>query len=446
MAVTKKEKRASAQAAYRAGERETTPARSVETVVSVQNTGEEQAVYRAGERNAPPPKSFEEALSVFQNLASAFIPANTIVNTSGEAVIVDINGRDINGALVEEAKPADLIKIQEGITSVDKQAATYAAAADKVIELIPTVKSVVTGGGTPSSQADFIKAGLAAIGFKKDILDSSTFFIEMLLDENIDNDKVIDILLNNKEYVTKDGIKLESPFYKQYGYLGEFSPTRKQPEEIYNMVLGVENLVKKYNISSKFASPEALKKYVTNDVEVSALDERANLARLKAISANPVYVDALVRLGYINNNQDLTDFYMDYDIGTQEFERRQRAFALTTEALKRASSGITVDAARMKQLADTLGAEGYTAETIVPLAAGAYQTISQQLPELSKLSAMYEKTDQAKNAQQLQQELESEQLLGMASQRRRKLEDRNLVEFMGSAGRASISRKTAGLI
>jgi peptide subunit release factor 1 (eRF1) len=100
----------------------------------------------------------------------------------------------------------------------------------------------------------------------------------------------------------------------------------------------------------------------------------------------------------------------------------------------------------MQQLAATLGARGFTAEEVENYGGQAYETISQQLPELSKLSAMYEKTDQAKNAQQLQQELESEQILGMASQRRRKLEERNLVEFMGSAGRASTSRKTAGLI
>jgi hypothetical protein len=446
MAVTKKQKSASAQAVYRAGERETTPARSVETVVSVQDTGEEQAAYRAGERNAPPPQSFDQALSTFQNLAAAFIPNNTIIDTSGNAVIVDINGRDINGNLVKEATPADILTIEQEVKNIDKQAATIAAAADEAISILPTVKSIVTGTGTPTSEADIVKAGLKAIGFKSEILDSSTAFIQMLIDEQIDNDKVIDILLNNKEYVTKSGVKIESPFYKQYGYLAEFSPTQKESSEIYNFVLGMENLVKKYNISSRFASPESLKKYVQQDVEVSALDERANMARLKGITADPVYVDALVRLGFIKQGQDLTDYFLDPDIGIQEFESRQRSFALTTEALRRASRGVVVDTARLKQLADTLGAEGYTAEQVGQTAAAAYETIAQQLPELSKLSAMYEKTDQAKNAQQLQQELESEQLFGMASQRRKKLEERNLVEFMGSAGRASTSRKTAGLI
>jgi hypothetical protein len=312
--------------------------------------------------------------------------------------------------------------------------------------LAATVKDVERGTGTPTTDADVIKASLAALGWKKSILDSSTYFIQRLVDDKLPNDTIIEILTNRKDYTTKDGTKLESPFYREYGYLAEFAPTPKDPAEMYNFVSGVEALVKKYNVSARFASPEALKKYVQNDVEVSKLDERANIARLKALTANPVYVDALQRLGYIKQNQDLTDFYLDYEIGTQEFERRQRTFYLTSEALRRASSGIQVDAARMTQLADTLGAQGYTAEAVGTTAAAAYETISQQLPGLRQLSAMYEKTDEAKNAADLQKELESEQFLGMASQRRRRLEERAIGEFQGQAGRANIRTGTAGLI
>jgi hypothetical protein len=100
----------------------------------------------------------------------------------------------------------------------------------------------------------------------------------------------------------------------------------------------------------------------------------------------------------------------------------------------------------MQQLASSLGAQGYTAEGVQNVGAQAYETISQQLPELSKLSAIYEGTDQSKNATQLQQELESEQLLGMASQRRKRLEERNIAEFAGRSGFSPLRRGTAGLI
>lgn len=387
------------------------------------------------------------------NLPKAFIPARTVIDTSGNAVIVDINGRDEAGNVVKEAparkpsgvagvesvlQPDGSYQLQIGDLTVEEWnkkaiAENKAAAAKRALE------------ETPTTSLDVIKAGLRDIGLKGSIVDSGATFIDSLVRDGIVYENAIDVFLENKEYTFKDGRKMESPFYKEYGYLNEYAPEKKQPSELFGFVNGMEDLVKKYNISSKFASREKLIEATKNNVSFKDLDARANIARLKALTADPIRVDALKRLGYIKNNEDLTDFYLDTSVGIEEFENRRRTAYLTTEALRRASAGITIDTARMQQLAATLGAQGYTAEGVEREATAAYETIAQQLPELTKLSGIFEQGRAAK-PQDIQQELESEQLLGMASQRRKRLEQANINIFSGEAGMARTRTSTAGMI
>ena len=455
MATTKAQKRAEEAARIKA-ENEARKARTAETRSTVlgfqqQAKAAEATAVSAISGGDASPATLEKLPAVnlqqfiSQSLAPAFIPARTVVDATGTAVVVDINGRDSSGKLVQEQTDAQAAAME---TNFDADIEFL----DTVIQNVPalaagTVPTITTGMTSPkaTTSIEVIKAALRAVGLKGNIVDSGAVFVQTILDEIGDVDNAVDIFLENKEYTLKNGNKIESPFYKEYGFLNEYAPEKKSAGELFGFVTGMENLVKKYNISSKFASREKLIEATKNDVSVSDLDKRANIARLKGITADPVYVDALRRLGYIRNAEDLTDFYLDTTVGIEEFENRRRTAYLSTEALRRASSGITIDTARMQQLASTLGAQGYTAEGVEREAVGAYETISQQLPELTRLSGIFERGGAAKPTD-IQQELESEQLLGMASQRRKRLEQSNIDIFRGKAGRAYTESPTAGLV
>jgi hypothetical protein len=383
-------------------------------------------------------------------LPPAFIPVRTVVDITGDAVAVDINGRDESGKVVKELPEGETGSFFAGITAdigLQQSVIENAPRLAKEIELGNLGSGIGPTGmvNLPTTSIDVIKAGLRDLGLKGNIIDSGASFIYSLLGDGIVYENAIDVFLENKEYTFKDGRKVESPFYKEYGYLNEVAPEKKSAGELFGFVTGMENIVKKYNISPKFASREKLLEATKNSVNVKDLDIRANIARLKAITADPIRIDALRNLGYIKNGEDLTDFYLDTSIGIEEFENRRRTSYLTTEALRRASAGITIDTARMKQLAATLGAQGYTAEGVEKVGAEAYETIAQQLPELTKLSGIFEQGRAAK-PQDIQQELESEQLLGMASQRRKRLEQANINIFSGESGRARTRTSSAGMI
>lgn len=392
-------------------------------------------------------------LESYANLPPAWIPVRTVVDKNGFAVAVDINDYDINGNFVAQATKEDLAALQsspENIKIFDEAAANAVKAADTAVQANIDLKNITVAStsGAPTTQTDVIKAGLKAMRFKSNIIDTSTTFIETLMGEGLDFDKATDILLNNKNYTLKSGVILESPFFREYTSLAELSPASeaKTPAEIFNMVLGMEDLVKKYSISPKWAERSSLEKYVKNNISVSDLDKRANLARLKGITADPVYTTALQDLGFIKTGQDLTDFFMDPDIGSMVFEERRGQAAIASEALRRASAGISVDTARIKQLSAALTEQGYSPDQIQQEAARSYETIAQQLPGLTKLSGMYDKTAKPVPVTQLQQELEAEQMLGMPSQRRKRLEEREQVEFEGRSGRARTKINIAGLV
>ena len=446
MATPKKKKKAAAPR---------TPSVMVAPQTSEQFAAEAAAVSAISGGDASPatlasiaPVNITQALGV--SLPPAFIPVRTVVDVTGTAVPVDVNGRDEAGNVVKELPAGSVGTIfTEGDADIAFQ--------QTIIEQVPRLAEEIAKGnpdaaitpggmtGVSTTSMDVIKSGLRALGLKGNIVDSGALFIDSLLRDGIDFDNAIDVFLENKEYTFKNGKVLESPFYKEYGFLNEYAAERKEAGELFGLVTGVEQMVKKYNLSAKFGTREKLIEMVKNDVTVADFDKRANMARLKAITADPVRVEALRNLGFIKSNEDLTDFYLDTTIGIEKFEDRRRTAYLTTEALRRASAGITIDTARMTQLAATLGAQGYTAEQVERLGGEAYETISQQLPQLTKLSGIFERGEAVK-PQDIQQELESEQLLGMASQRRKRLEQSNIDIFSGKAGRAYTQQSTAGMI
>lgn len=311
-----------------------------------------------------------------------------------------------------------------------------------------------TTTGTPSTSVDVLKSMLVGLGYPSKIVDSSVTFLNKLLTEGLDYDNAVSVFLNSKDYTFKDGSKIQSPFYTEYGYLNEGLDTPKSPDELFNAVEGYKQVKTKYNLSDKYITPDSIKKYIKNNVDVATLDQRANTARLMGITADPFFVQALQVQGFVKSGADLTDFFMDPTIGKEQLESNKATAAFTAEALRRApqqpgAAGVSIDTGRFRQLAASMQAKGYSAAEIAQTAAAGYETMAQQLPQLAMLSGAFEKgtMTEPQRAAQLQQELESEQYLGMASKRRKMLEQQNINIFGGAAGRATTRPGSlAGLI
>ena len=202
------------------------------------------------------------------------------------------------------------------------------------------------------------------------------------------------------------------------------------------MVEGIKGIREKYNLSDKYTSPESLKLYVKNNIRVTDLDERANMARLKAISADPSYTSALTKLGFISSPEDLTDFFLDPKIGQEVLTQNRNTGAFAAEAIRRANKGIAFNKDAMTKISANLTAQGLNEAQVSSAASQGYENIGQTLlPEVG-LSNVYEGTGAA-NAATVQGELESEQFLGTASERRKKLIDLEKGTYQASVGKFS---------
>jgi hypothetical protein len=277
----------------------------------------------------------------------------------------------------------------------------------------------------PSTNITVLKSLLKGMGFNSSIVDSSSSFLMSLLAEGLDYDNAVSIFLDSKDYTLKSGVKVTSPFYEQYGYLNEGMTNAKSASELYNFVEGSKGIIEKYGLSSKFLSQDSLKKYVKNNVTTKDLDERANAARLRAINADPAYVQSLKMLGYLGSSSDLTDFYLDPAIGKEKLETNRSTGAFTAEALRRANAGITTDREdmmRFEKLTAGLQAKGLNEAQIGQTASEGFQNIANTLQPSVGLSNIFEGANAA-TAQTIQTELEAEQFQGTESERRKRLKE-----------------------
>ena len=301
-----------------------------------------------------------------------------------------------------------------------------------------TNKNTDTNVAVPTTNIDVLKAMLKAQGFTSTVIDSSASYLNSLLIDGLDYDNAVQVFLNTKDYTLKNGTKLSSPFYEQYGYLNDGLTKPKTPSELFNAVEGYKGLQTKYGFSEKYLSTDSLKNYVKNNVSVSELDERANAARLAAINADPAKTDALMKLGYIATSADLQDFYMDAKIGKEQLDLNRNTGTFVAEAIRRASSGLLVDNAQLstyKQLSAAMTDKGYSEAQIAQLASTGFQNIAETLNPLTALSGIYEKTPGTAATQStIQGELQNEEFKNMASERRKRLTEQNKQAFSGDAG------------
>jgi hypothetical protein len=320
------------------------------------------------------------------------------------------------------------------------------------------------GDTTTTTQVDFgttwliLKAKLLAAGLPESTVDASVdYFRNIIKDAKFSGpnelENVVDQYLYLPTYQSKAGTVIDSPFYKDFGKFNEKLTTKKKPGELVGLVLGYKRVIDKYITSDTartgFKSDESITKYMQNDVSVAELDERANAARLRSINADPFYVKALMELKYIDAPSDLTSFFLDPNIGTKALEDRRTSGAFATEAIRRAgeATGIKLDTEFAKQQAAKLTGLGYTEAQITQLAGQGYENIAEQLKPTEKLSGIYERelAGGAADAAKVQQELQAEQFLGTASQRRKKLAEQEIQAFRGQSGLSTTALRTSGM-
>ena len=303
--------------------------------------------------------------------------------------------------------------------------------------------------GAPTTNVDVLKALLKGQGFSSAIVDSSASYLNSLLKDNIDYDNAVEIFLNTKEYTLKNGTKITSPFYTAYGYLNEGLTVPKKASELFNAVEGYKGLQQKYGFSDKYLSPDSLKNYVKNNVTVVDLDERANAARLAAVTADPAKTDAFIKLGYIASREGLQDFFMDSKIGKEQLELNRNTGAFVAEAIRRNRSGILTNEAGLsdfRKISASLTEKGYSEAQIANLAATGFENISQKLQPTIALSGIYEKTPGTEaTLSTIQSELAQEEFMNLASQRRKKLEEQNIRAFQATAGTTTSSLRTSAI-
>ena len=300
--------------------------------------------------------------------------------------------------------------------------------------------------GTTNVQV--LKAILLAKGLPADLVDDSVSFLQTLLKDGIDAESAISIYLNSKDFTTKSGTTVKSPFYTKYGFYNDALTDKYDASTLFNTVEGYKRVINKYGTNPKFASTDYIQKYLKNKRSVADLDTYANTARLKAISADPAYIRSLREIGAINAEQDLTDFYMDPNVGAETMKQNINTAAFTTEAIRRANMLAPLDVSRAKQYSAQLTAQGLTEGQVSALASQGYETIAGQLEPLTKYSGIYEGTA-AQPTKGIQTELEEEQFRGLESQRRKRLAEQNVRAFQGQSGLTSQSLSmgsTSGII
>lgn len=328
-------------------------------------------------------------------------------------------------------KVTSSVKNPDGSTTVTYDDNTTAVIPASTVVASPTG---VSNTGV-STNLDVLKSVLRGLGYNASIIDASSSFLLALLKDGLDYDNAVEVFLNSKDYTLKDGKKIDSPFYAEYGYLNEGLVRPRGAAELYNAVEGYKEVAANYNLNSKFLSKDYLKKYVKNNVSASDLAQRANLARLKAVNADPAYLDSLRRLGYISSAADLTDFFLDPEVGQETLNQRRATAAFGAEAIKRAKQGVQFSTERFNKIVTGLLGLGLSPEQAEVRAAEGFENIAESLLPMGKLSNIYERLPK-EDLSAIQQELETEEFGGMASQRRKRLKELETRTFQGEVGTA----------
>jgi hypothetical protein len=310
-------------------------------------------------------------------------------------------------------------------------------------EANPSYSATIEAKGT--TNVNVIKSLLLASGLPSSLVDASVPFLQALIKDGLDAQSAVDIYLNSKDFTTKDGTTVTSPFYTQYGFYNDklSAGAKYDPKDLFNAVEGYKTTGTKYNLDPKFTTQDYIQNLLKNKWSVALFDQEANKARLAAINADPTLTTTLKQLNYITNNQDLTDFYMDSSIGVEKMQQNFNTVALAQEVVRRANEAtqIRFDKASLEQYGAQLTGQGLSESSVTALASQAYSNIARDLAPEVKYSGIYE-GQTAANAATIQAELEAEQLKGLESERRRRLAEMATRSFQASPGITTQSLST----
>lgn len=413
------------------------------------------AIDRANAQNAANQRKVAEATAAAEKAKAAANPlfksGIASLSKGTAALLATLQGKTPSNKMMAQSK-ADIAKSKEIFASIQPFSGAYKQAQVDIeqyskLEKVPApiYQDIL---GTTGKQ--ILKAKFAELQIPDEIVDSSISFIEALMDDGISQEDAVDIYYNNKDFQTKSGKTLSSPFYSTFTYLREFAPKTGNPPtplELMQFKLGVKNLVSQYGRSPLYADETAIQNFIKNSVRLTDLDQRFAEYKVAEAKANPAQVATLVKLGFIKSAQDLGDFYADSTIGQKQFEINKNTAAFATQAFMRASSGIEFDAERLKQLAATAGyVNAANVEDVTAGAAKAFETLGQTLLPTTALSGMYEggaamtREQALANQKTIQTELENELFVGTASERRKRLLAQNVGSFQAQPG--TITRGT----
>ncbi len=378
-------------------------------------------------------------------------PLNTSVYVAPSAAQIVAQAQRDNARIISETNASIA-----AVNTAGKEASDVFAAAGINIPWNP-INAVTPTKNTPTTAREILLQALLETGMPADVAEASLNFVQSVIDDGMTQENAIKTLYNFKEFTTKAGVKLTSPFYAKYTSLGEglTGAEMKSPKELMNFALTTEKLVKSYGFSDKFYSYDSLKKYVQNNVSATDLEPRLQAARLKTTEADPTYVAGLQKLGYISGAQDLADFFLDPTIGKQQLEANLTAADFAQASLQRAEYGITFNPNRIKNISAQYAGVGNSAA----IAAAGYERIAETLMPEYNLATMYEqprgtilnKEQQAEMKQAIQTQLEQEQFTGQglaSQQRKKKLTELAVNAFQAGAGRSTAYNRqsTAGMI
>ena len=296
-----------------------------------------------------------------------------------------------------------------------------------------------------TTNINVLKALLLAAGLPSTLVDSSVPFLQDLIKDGIDASSAVEIYLNSKDFTTKDGKTVVSPFYTQYGFYNDklAAGAKYAAKDLFNAVEGYKTTAIKYGLDPKFTATDYVQNLLTNKWSVALFDQEANKARLAAINADPTYIDTLKKLNFISGNADLTDFFMDSKIGVEKMQQNFNTVAFAQEAIRRANdaSQIQFDKTTAEKYGAQLTLQGMNEAEVSALASQGYQNIAQALAPETKYSGIFER-ENAVSAGTIQAELEAEQFKGLESERRRRLAEMNIRSFQGQSGITTQSLST----
>ena len=302
-----------------------------------------------------------------------------------------------------------------------------------------SVKSLVSSGVSAkpedyTSQREALKAALTSKGLNQTFVNEvDNLALSLLSEYQGDAEAVANVILFNNE-ITVNGVKQQSPFAKYYGKYNDALTKANRailsPAEIVNNVIQYEKILKNVpGLPATFYSDEKMIQYFVNDISPTELTKRVNDAQARIAAADPQY-KATIKAYYGMDDTEILGFVLDPTIGEAELAKRQTATALGASA---ARSNVSVS----RQRAEELASLGIT-ETAANVGFG---QVSKNLEASQRLASIYNE-----NVTGLQTELEQEQFLGLASQKRKKLMEQEQASFAGKAGVAGVSlaQKTAG--